>query len=131
MLWNLHILPYRPSELRALSERHSTLLPVLSFIGSGLAIAAAVALWKMSKLAFRLFLIQTVVSIGAAFYLSYVSPVASEIQIQKRHSSVLVVALSLAIIPYVFRCAYAWWVTLDRHPLKESAGIVSDPGPAT
>jgi hypothetical protein len=80
-----------------------------------LVIVAAFFLWKMSKLAPGLFLIEFVISAVAALYLVYISPSKGTAQLRQHDNKVIVFGLCLAFTLEIFRLWYAWWVTSDRH----------------
>ncbi len=97
LLETLRILPQSRSMLKAYSERHSMLLPTLSFIESSILLVAAFLLWKMSKSAFRLFLIELVISTGGSLYLTYVSPVETMVLVRQHHPSIVLGGLCFAV----------------------------------
>jgi hypothetical protein len=114
LLRNLRVVPMRASMLNAYSER-PILLPVLEVVKAIIVIVAAFFLWKMSKLAPKLFLVEFGVSAVAAVYLTYISPSKTALYIRQHDNKAVIFALFLAFTLEIVRLSYAWWVTSDRH----------------
>jgi hypothetical protein len=104
--------------LTAYSER-PILLPVLEGVKAIITIVAAFFLWKMSKLAPKLFLVEFGFSAVAAVYLTYISPSKTELFIRQYDNRAVIFALCLAFTLEILRLSYAWWVTSDRHLQSE------------
>jgi hypothetical protein len=106
------ILPKSNAMLTSYSERHSILLPALDIIKSALLIFASVALWRMSKLAFKLFLTELVIATIAAWYLACYAPTPSTIMLRHAHGSAAFFAvIGFALLLEALRCGCAWWIT--------------------
>jgi len=108
----LHVLPMRASLLNTYSER-PILLPVLEVVTAIIVTVAAIFLWKMSKLAPKLFLVEFGISAVAAIYLTYISPSRTQMYIRQHDNKVVIFALCLVFTLEILRLSYVWWVTSD------------------